>query len=118
MTQGNCRTACSGWGGRPQFDFCSFLFIYKIYIKIHQNRHIFTNRILTDDKCIHFKTSISTYSLCKIIFYVKTFKKELFVKVKTLFVRFLTEITEATSTSLFSFIIIFPATLMRGSASK
>jgi hypothetical protein len=21
IIQGNCRTACLGWGGRPQFDF-------------------------------------------------------------------------------------------------
>lgn len=26
ITEGNCRTACLGWGGRPQFDFFSALF--------------------------------------------------------------------------------------------
>ena len=66
-----------------------------------------------------FKTSTSIYSLYKILFYVKTFKNELFVKVKELFVRFLTEITKATSTSIFPVVIIYPATpLMRESAFK
>ena len=35
ITASNCRTACLGWGGRPQFDLLCF--IYHRYQRAHDN---------------------------------------------------------------------------------